>query len=139
MPMNQFAAAKTALRRQSAIVTGSTSGIGLGIAKTLAAAGANVLLDGFDDRAAVERLRRGVSLATGVEVDDDGANLSKVDQLARMVEDAAAAFGQIDILGNNAGIQFVSPIESFPPRKWNPTIALNLSAASTPPARSSWA
>ncbi len=117
------------LAGRSAIVTGSTSGIGLGIAHALAADGANVLLNGFGDVAAIERLRREIAMQADVEVDYDGADLSKPDQVLLMVETANAAFGQVDILVNNAGIQHVSPVESFPPETWDAILAINLSAA----------
>jgi 3-hydroxybutyrate dehydrogenase len=117
------------LAGRSAIVTGSTSGIGLGIAHALAEDGANVLLNGFGDVAAIERLRREIAMHADVEVDYDGADLSKQDQVLRMVETANAAFGRVDILVNNAGIQHVSPVESFPPEKWDAILAIDLSAA----------
>jgi 3-hydroxybutyrate dehydrogenase len=132
MSMEDRTEGKLKMRRltgKAAIVTGSTSGIGLGIAKALAADGANVLLNGFGDDAAIERLRREISMAANVEVDYDGADLSRPEQVARMVETAVAAFGRVDILVNNAGIQHVAPIESFPPEKWDAILSLNLSAA----------
>src|SRR5271167_4056622 len=132
MTMGEFGATQSARRRLSnkaAVVTGSTSGIGLGIAKALAANGANVLLNGFGDAASIERLRREIAMEANVEVDYDGADLSKPDLVQRMIETANAAFGQVDILVNNAGIQHVSPIEIFPPDKWDAIISLNLSAA----------
>jgi len=117
------------LSGRSAIVTGSTSGIGLGIAKALAAEGANLLLNGFGETATIERLRREIAMEAEVEVDYDGADLAHPDQVLRMVETANAAFGQVDVLVNNAGIQHVAPIESFPPEKWDAILAINLSAA----------
>jgi len=132
MILNEIERIKTAMRGlsgKSAIVTGSTSGIGLGIAKALAANGANVLLNGFGDNAAIERLRREIAMENEVEVDFDGADLSEPAQVSRMVETATQAFGQVDILVNNAGIQHVAPIESFPPEKWDAILSLNLSAA----------
>jgi 3-hydroxybutyrate dehydrogenase len=131
-PMDERAELRNTMRGldgKAAIVTGSTSGIGLGIAKALAADGANVLLNGFGDAAAIERLRREISMAANVEVDYDGADLSRPEQVARMVETAIAAFGRVDILVNNAGIQHVAPIESFPTEKWDAILSLNLSAA----------
>jgi len=132
MTTSEFDATQTAMRQLSgkaAVVTGSTSGIGRGIAKALASNGANVLLNGFGDADSIERLRREISMEANVEVDYDGADLSKPDQVQRMIETANAAFGQVDILVNNAGIQHVSPVEIFPPDKWDAIISLNLSAA----------
>jgi 3-hydroxybutyrate dehydrogenase len=117
------------LSGRSAIVTGSTSGIGLGIARALAAAGANVLLNGFGDPAQIEETRSSLEAETGVKVVYDGADLTKTEPVLAMVEKANAAFGQVDILVNNAGIQHVNPLETFPADKWDLIIALNLSAA----------
>lgn len=117
------------LTGRSAIVTGSTSGIGLGIARALAAAGANVLLNGFGDPAQIEETRSSLEAETGVKVVYDGADLTKTEPVLAMVEKANAAFGQVDILVNNAGIQHVNPLETFPADKWDLIIALNLSAA----------
>jgi len=112
-----------------AIVTGSTSGIGLGIAQALAHAGANVVLNGLGDPAAIEATRAELAEASGRTIAFDGSNLMKAAGAVAMVEHATRAFGKVDILVNNAGIQHVSPIESFPPDKWDAIIALNLSAA----------
>ena len=117
------------LAGKAAVVTGSTSGIGCGIAHALAAEGANILLNGFGDVAPIERLRREIAAAYEVDVDYDGADMAKPDQVLRMVESAAAAFGSVDILVNNAGMQHVAPLESFPPEKWDAILALNLSGA----------
>jgi len=112
-----------------AIVTGSTSGIGLGIAQALAHAGADVVLNGLGDPAAIEVTRAQLAAASGRTITFDGSNLMKAAGAVAMVENATRAFGKVDILVNNAGIQHVSPIESFPPDKWDAIIALNLSAA----------
>jgi 3-hydroxybutyrate dehydrogenase len=117
------------LKGKTALVTGSTSGIGQGIAEALAAEGANVVLNGFGEAAAIEALRKEIAEKSGVTVTYDGADMSKPAEIARMVKDAEAQFGAIDILVNNAGIQFVSPIEEFPEERWDAVIAINLSSA----------
>ena len=116
------------LKGRTALVTGSTSGIGLGIATALAADGANVVLNGFGDAAAIEATRAGIEAAHGVVVRYSGADMSKPAEIAAMVADAEKEFGAVDILVNNAGIQHVAPIEDFPPEKWDLIIAINLSA-----------
>lgn len=117
------------LQGRSAIVTGSTSGIGLGIATALAEAGANVTLNGFGDASEIERIRADLAERTGVLVRHSGADMSKGDQVIAMVREAEAAHGAVDILVNNAGIQFVAPIEEFPPEKWEAILTINLSHA----------
>jgi 3-hydroxybutyrate dehydrogenase len=112
-----------------AIVTGSTSGIGLGVARALAEAGADVVLNGFGDSAAIEATRMALACECGGRVLYNGANLMDPAAAAGLVEETARQLGQVDILVNNAGIQFVSPIEDFPAEKWDAIIALNLSAA----------
>lgn len=116
------------LRGKSALVTGSTSGIGLGIARALAAAGADIMLNGFGDTAKIEALRTGLADEFSVRVAFDGADLMKPAEIARLVERCAAEHGSLDILVNNAGIQHVAPVEDFPDDKWNAVVALNLSA-----------
>jgi 3-hydroxybutyrate dehydrogenase len=117
------------LNGKTALVTGSTSGIGQGIAEALAAEGANIVLNGFGDAGAIEKLRAGIAAAHGVTVTYDAADMSKPAEIARMVTDAEAQFGVLDILVNNAGIQFVAPIEGFPEERWDAIIAINLSSA----------
>jgi 3-hydroxybutyrate dehydrogenase len=117
------------LKGKVALVTGSTSGIGLAIARTYAKDGANVVINGFGDKDAIETERAGIEKDFGVKAIYSGADMSKGDEIAAMVADAGKAFGSVDILVNNAGIQFVSPIEEFPVEKWNQIIAINLSAA----------
>ena len=107
--------------RKTALVTGSTSGIGLGIATALAAGGANVILNGFGDGPEIEELRANLAADHAVEVVYDAADLSQQDAIER--------FGAVDILVNNAGIQFVAPIDEFPVAKWNAILALNLTAS----------
>jgi 3-hydroxybutyrate dehydrogenase len=122
-------ATEKALAGRVAIVTGSTSGIGLGIARALAAAGADIVLNGLGDADQIEVTRRELSDSQSVRVTYDGANLMDGEAAASLVTNAIAGFGKVDILVNNAGIQHVSPIEDFPVDKWNAIIALNLSAS----------
>jgi 3-hydroxybutyrate dehydrogenase len=118
-----------ALADRVALVTGSTSGIGLGIAEALAAAGADVIISGLGDPKAIEETRGRLAEDHGVRVAFDGANLIDPAGAPALVTNAVARFGRLDILVNNAGIQHVSPIEDFPPDRWDAIIALNLSAA----------
>ncbi len=113
------------LKAKTALVTGSTSGIGLGIAKCLARQGANIMLNGFgDSEAAVAEVR-----ALGTRVAYHGADMSKPAEIAQMIQAAEAEFGAVDILVNNAGIQHVAAVEDFPTEKWDAIIAINLSSA----------
>ena len=107
------------LKDKSALVTGSTSGIGLGIARALAQAGAKVMLNGLGEPAAIERTRRDLAAATGADVRFHGADLTRPDEVAALVTATEAAFGGVDILVNNAGIQFVAPVDEFPAAKWD--------------------
>jgi len=113
----------------TALVTGSTSGLGLGIATAFAERGANVVLNGFGDVAAIETIRSGLEAAHGTRVVYDSADLSKADAIESMMGRLTAQFGVIDILVNNAGIQFVSPVDEFPVDRWNAILALNLDAS----------
>ncbi|MDT7517274.1 3-hydroxybutyrate dehydrogenase [Rhodoferax sp. TBRC 17660] len=113
------------LKGKTALVTGSTSGIGLGIAKALAAQGANIVLNGFGD---VEGPKAEIA-ALGVQVTYHGADMSKPAEIAAMIEHAKATFGGVDILVNNAGIQHVARVENFPIEKWDAIIAINMSSA----------
>src|SRR5665213_1842970 len=117
------------LKGRVAIVTGSTSGIGLGIAEALAAEGACIMMNGFGDVGEIEKLRAGLAARHGVDVRFSGADMSKPDEIGAMVRATQAAMGGVHILVNNAGIQFTAPIEAFPADKWNAIIAINLSAA----------
>ena len=117
------------LAKRHALVTGSTSGIGLAIARALAKEGADVMINGMGDPAAIEAERAKIEADFGVKSFYNGADMSKPAEIAAMVADAQAKFGSLDILVNNAGIQFVSPIENFPPEKWDAIIAINLSSA----------
>ena len=115
------------LQGKTALITGSTSGIGLGIAKAMAEQGANIVLNGFGKPEDIEVARTSIE-SLGVKVIYNGADMTKPDQIAAMVEDAIKNFGSVDILVNNAGIQHVSAVESFPPEKWDAIIAINLSS-----------
>ena len=117
-----------ALKGKVAVVTGSTSGIGLGIARALAAEGTHIMLNGFGDAGEIEKLRADLAKEFSVKVSYDGADLSKPDQVAALVQKAQTELGRVDILVNNAGIQFTAPVEEFPEAKWDAIIALNLSA-----------
>ena len=117
------------LKGKVALVTGSTSGIGLAIARACAQDGADVMINGFGDKDAIEKERSGIEKNFGVRALYSGADMSKGDQIAAMVAEAESKLGRLDVLVNNAGIQFVSPVEDFPPEKWDQIIAINLSAA----------
>ena len=116
------------LKGKSALVTGSTSGIGLQYATLLAGEGANVMLNGFGDAVEIEVIRKGLE-GHGGEVLYNGADLTKVDEIEALVKETADAFGGVDILINNAGMQHVAPVDEFPVAKWDLILALNLSAA----------
>ena len=116
------------LEGRSAIVTGSTSGIGLGIARALAAEGANVLLNGFGDAGEIHALRERLASEYRVNVVFDGADIAKPADVRRMVGDARRAFGAVDVLVNNAGIQHTAPTDDFPDERWDAIVATNLSS-----------
>lgn len=113
----------------TAIVTGSTSGIGLAIARALASQGMNLMLNGFGDSAEIERERQAIADEFRVKALHSPADMTKPDEIIEMVKRAESQIGPIEVLVNNAGIQFVAPIEEFPPEKWDEIIAINLSAA----------
>ncbi|WP_119460271.1 3-hydroxybutyrate dehydrogenase [Rhodospirillaceae bacterium SYSU D60014] len=117
------------LRGKSAVVTGSTSGIGLGIATALARQGAAVMLNGFGEAGVIETIRDGLAERSGAPVGFHGADMTKPAEIADLMAAAADAHGPVDILVNNAGIQHVDPIERFPAERWDAVIAVNLSSA----------
>ena len=117
------------LKGKTALVTGSTSGIGLGIARALAAAGANLVINGFGDGDAIEAARQELEGLSGGRALHDAADLTRPDAIAAMFARIDGELGGVDILVNNAGMQFVSPVEDFPVEKWDQIIALNLTAA----------
>jgi 3-hydroxybutyrate dehydrogenase len=117
------------LKGKTALVTGSTSGIGLGIARALAAEGCDIMMNGFGAPADIEREKAAIAADFGVRLGYSGADLSSGQGVRQLFADAVAALGQVDILVNNAGIQFVAEIVDFPEDKWDAIIAINLSAA----------
>jgi len=117
------------LKGKSAVVTGSTSGIGLAIARALAKEGANVMINGFGDKTAIETERAGIEKDFAVKAIYSGADMSKPAEIADMIKTAEKTLGSVDVLVNNAGIQHVAPIEEFPIDKWDTIIAINLAAA----------
>lgn len=117
------------LKNKTAIITGSTSGIGQGMARALARAGANVVLNGLGDGVQIEKDRAAMEKEFGVNVFYHPADMTKPDQIVDMIHTANDKTGRVDILVNNAGIQFVSPVEEFPIEKWDAIIAINLTAA----------
>jgi 3-hydroxybutyrate dehydrogenase len=117
------------LAKRHALVTGSTSGIGLAIARALAKEGADVVVNGFGDKAAIEGERSKIEKEFGVKAFYNGSDMSKGSEIEAMIADAQSKMGSLDILVNNAGIQHVAPIEDFPPEKWDAIIAINLTAA----------
>ena len=117
------------LQGKAAVITGSTSGIGLGIASALAAQGSAIMLNGFGDAGAIEKLKRDLAERNGIKVGYSPADMTKPAEIRQMIADAARQLGSVDILVNNAGIQHVAPVEEFPDDKWDAIIAINLSAA----------
>ena len=116
------------LTGKCAIITGSTSGIGLGIARALAEAGADIVLNGFGEASTIEKLRSGLAREFGVRVGFSDANVSNAEDIVGMIEETARDFGHVDILVNNAGIQYTASIETFPAEQWDSIIAINLSS-----------
>jgi 3-hydroxybutyrate dehydrogenase len=117
------------LKGKTALVTGSTSGIGLATARALAADGANIMLNGFGEAAAIEKERSGLENEFGIKALYSGADMSKPAEIAAMIAMTEKSFGSLDVLVNNAGIQFVANIEDFPIEKWDAVIAINLSSS----------
>lgn len=117
------------LKGKVAIVTGSTSGIGLGIATSLAAQGADVMLNGFGDPGAIEQTRRQLQVQHGIMAGYSPADMSKPAEVRELVAKTRADLGPVDILVNNVGIQHVAPVDEFPDDRWDAIIAINLSAA----------
>ncbi len=116
------------MKGKTALITGSTSGIGLGIARRFAKAGANIILNGFGDEAEIKKIQDDIS-ALGVKVIYSPADMSKPQEIRDMAKQALSAFGTVDVLVNNAGIQHVAPIDEFPDDKWDAILAINLSSA----------
>ncbi|WP_445502246.1 3-hydroxybutyrate dehydrogenase [Microvirga sp. G4-2] len=117
------------LKSKNAVITGSTSGIGLAVARALAKEGANVVINGLGDAAEIEKTRAAIESEFGVKAVYSPANMLKSDEIADMIHQAEKTLGSVDILVNNAGIQFVSPVEEFPIEKWDQILAINLSSA----------
>ncbi len=117
------------LKGKTALVTGSTSGIGLATARAFAAEGANIMLNGFGDKGAIETIRSGLEKEFGIKAKYSPADMSKPTEIAEMVATTEKEFGSLDVLVNNAGIQFVANIEDFPVERWDAIIAINLSSA----------
>ena len=122
-------AAAHLLKDKVSLITGSTSGIGLGIARALAGAGSAIVLNGFGKPEEIEAVRDGVAWDFGVHVAYSGVDMSNPASIAEMIEMTLDEFGRIDILVNNAGIQHVAPLQEFPPAKWDAILAINLSSA----------
>jgi 3-hydroxybutyrate dehydrogenase len=117
------------MKGKTALVTGSTSGIGLAIARALAKDGANIMLNGFGDKAAIEKERAGLEKGFGIKSRFSGADMTKPAEIAAMIAATEKEFGALDVLVNNAGIQHVANIEDFPPERWDAVIAINLSSS----------
>ena len=117
------------MRDKVAVITGSTSGIGLGIARQLASAGAHVVLNGFGDAAEIEALRQELATEHGVQVRYHGADMTLPDQIHALIDYASSELGQVDVLVNNAGIQHTAPVHEFPADRWDAIMAINLSSS----------
>ncbi|MGZ3692000.1 MAG: SDR family NAD(P)-dependent oxidoreductase, partial [Pseudobdellovibrio sp.] len=117
------------LKNKIALVTGSTSGIGLGIAKSLASQGCHLVLNGIADAETAKNLQAGIEKEFGVKTFFSGANMASATEIKKLFTDTRAALGEIDILVNNAGIQHVAEVENFPVEKWDSILAINLSSA----------
>ncbi|MCB1588173.1 MAG: 3-hydroxybutyrate dehydrogenase [Xanthomonadales bacterium] len=117
------------MRDKVAVITGSTSGIGLGIARQLASAGAHVVLNGFGDAAEIEALRSELAGTHGVQVRYHGADMTQPDQIQALIDHASSELGQVDVLVNNAGIQHTAPVHEFPTDRWDAILAINLSSS----------
>lgn len=117
------------IKGKNAVITGSTSGIGLGMAQSLAKAGCNIMLNGFGDADEIEKARKDIEDTCGVTAFYNGADMTKPDEIENLIKDTKDKFGSVDILINNAGIQYVSKIEDFPNEKWDAIIAINLSSS----------
>jgi len=127
--MSKAVADAAALAGRSAVITGSTSGIGLAIARRLAADGADVMVNGLGSAEEIDRALASVREVAGSKVAFHGADMRDPEAIASLIQETAASFGALDILVNNAGIQFVAPVEAFPTEKWNDILAINLSSA----------
>lgn len=117
------------IAKKTAVITGSTSGIGLGYARAFAEQGANIVINGLGDADEIEATRAAIEKDFGVRCTYSGANMLKPDEIAQMIEEAGDTFGSVDILINNAGIQYVSPVDEFPIEKWDAIIGINLTSA----------
>jgi 3-hydroxybutyrate dehydrogenase len=117
------------LKGKSAVITGSTSGIGLGIARAFTAQGCNVMLNGFGDAAEIESLRAGLAAEHKVSVLYSSADMARPAEIVAMINQAKRRFGAVDLLVNNAGIQHVAPVDEFPIERWDAILAINLSSA----------
>ncbi|HYC13623.1 MAG TPA: 3-hydroxybutyrate dehydrogenase, partial [Stellaceae bacterium] len=117
------------LKGKNAVVTGSTSGIGLGIAHALAAQGCGIMLNGFGDKAQIDKIRQDFATMHGIKSGYSAADMSKPGDIREMIQQAEKELGSVDVLVNNAGIQFTAPVEEFPDDKWDAIIAINLCAS----------
>ena len=117
------------LKQKAVVITGSTSGIGLGMARAFAAEGANVMLNGLGDAAEIERARAAIESEFKVEAHYSPADMTRPDEITEMIARTQRELGSVDVLVNNAGIQHVAPVDEFPPEKWDQVIAMNLTAA----------